>query len=107
MLTIERQNDYVLTWENVDLATDRTWVNDNISATMVLKLTSDDSTISGTSVSMTYVSSSNGSYQGRIPASALPSSLTLGALYYIEVSATSGSFTGYAKLESQVVVRTQ
>lgn len=105
MLTIERQNDYVLTWENVDRATDRAWVND-IAATMVLKLTSDDSTISGTSVSMTYVSSSNGSYQGRIPASALPSSLTLGALYYIEVSATSGSFTGYAKLEAQVVSRT-
>lgn len=106
MLTIERQNDFVLTWENVDRATDRAWVND-ITATMALKLTADDSTVSGTSVSMTYVSSSNGSYQGRIPASALPSSLTTGALYYIEVNATSGLFTGHAKLDAQVVPRTQ
>lgn len=106
MLTIERQNDFVLTWDSVDRATDSTYVND-MTVTMVLKLTADASTVSGTSVSMTYVTASNGKYQGRIPASALPVSLTLGSLYYVEVTATSGSLTGYAKLAAQLIERTR
>lgn len=106
MLTIERQNDYVLTWDAVDLASNRLYTN-SMTATMTLKVTSTGAAVSGASaLSMPNVASSNGKYQGRIPASALPSSLTLGALYTLEVSATDGSYTGFAKLAAQLVERT-
>lgn len=106
MLTIERQNDFVLTWASMDLATDGSFVS-NATVTMTMKVTETGSLVSGaSSLSLTYVTGSNGNYQGRIPASALPSSLTLGPIYTIEVSATSGSYTGFAKLPVTLVERT-
>lgn len=106
MLTIERQNDYVLTWRGMIRATDGAYVND-ATVTLTLKVTATDAAVSGISgLSMSYVSDSNGAYQGRIPASALPSSLTLGSIYTMEVIATSGSFTGFIKEAAQLVERT-
>lgn len=106
MLTLKRKNDFVLTWFDMDLGTDGSWVT-NAVVTMSLYVTSTDVVVSGASaLTMSYVSGSNATYQGRIPASALPSSLSLGELYYITVDATSGSYTAYAKLEAQLVERT-
>ena len=103
MQTMSRQNDFVLTWDSVDLATNKSFVND-ATVTMTLTLTSTGATVVS-AVSMTYVTDSNGKYQGKFPASSLPSSLAFGEIYTIVVAATSGSFTGYAKLSAELVER--
>ena len=106
MLTIERENDFVLTWDSVDLATDHSFLLSG-TVTMTLKVTSTGAAVSGASaLTMAYVSNSRGKFQGRIPASALPSSLALGSIYTIEVSAVDGSYTGFAKLPAELVERT-
>lgn len=106
MLTIERQNDFVLTWDSVDLATNRSFLTSG-TVTMTLKVTATGAAVSGASaLAMDYVAGSQGKFQGRIPASALPSSLTLGSIYTVEVSATSGSYTGFAKLAATLIERT-
>ena len=106
MLTIERQNDFVLTWDAVDLATNLTYTN-LLVVTMTLKVTATGAAVSGASgLSMPNVANSNGKYQGRIPASALPSSLALGSIYTVEVSASYSDYTGFVKLAAELVERT-
>lgn len=106
MLTLERQNDAIVEWTPMTRSTDNVYVND-ATVTMTLKVTSTGTAVSGaSSLTMTYVTDSNGRYQGRIPASALPVSLTLGAIYYLEATATAGVFTGYIKESVQLIERT-
>lgn len=103
MQTMSRENDYVLTWEAVVLATNKSFVND-ATVTMTLTLTSTGATVIS-AVSMNYVSGSNGKYQGKFPASSLPSLLDLGGIYTIVVNATSGSFTGHVELPAMLIER--
>jgi len=64
---------------------DDSYVND-ATVTALLKDSTDTSTISGSSITLTYVTGSDGDYRGSIPSSV---SLTAGTAYYARITATS------------------
>lgn len=108
MITMERQNDAVVEWSPMIRGTDNVVVT-GAAVTMSLKVAATGAVVSGATsgVAMTEVPNGGGKYQGVFPASALPSSLSLGELYYVEADATSGSWTAHIKHPVQLVERTQ
>ncbi len=98
--TIYLSNDNLVEWSFMDQASDGSYVND-ATVTMTLKLAG--SPVSGaTAVALTYVSGSNGRYQGVIPSSV---SLTAGGNYTLEITAVSGTKDGFVTLDIDAVNR--
>jgi hypothetical protein len=64
---------------------DDSYVND-ATVTALLKDSADANTISGSSITLTYVTGSDGNYRGSMPNTV---SLTDGTSYYVHVSASS------------------
>ena len=102
-ITIYRGNDNLV--ENptpMTRASTGAYVND-ASATMTLKNSAGDAVAGASSLSLTYVSDSNGRYQGTLPSSL---TLTAGAVYTLEITATSGSTVAFWSLGVSAVNRT-
>ena len=102
-ITIYRNNDNLV--ENptpMTRASTGAYVND-ASVTMTLKDANGDAVSGASSLSLTYVTDSNGRYQGTIPYTV---SLTAGAVYTLEITGTSGSTRAFWTLSVSVVNRT-
>lgn len=99
--TIYPSNDNLVEWQFMDQASDGSYVND-ATVSMTLKLSG--SPVSGaTAVALTYVTDSNGRYQGVIPSTV---SLTVGGAYTLEITAVSGTKDGFVTLDIDCVNRT-
>lgn len=77
------------------------YVND-ASVTMTLKDSAGAAVTGATSLTLSYVTDSNGLYAGTVPFSV---SLTAGAVYTLEITGTSGSVRAFWKLSVSVVDR--
>lgn len=85
--------DNLIEWDEMKNSADDTYVND-ASVSFTLK-NADDSVVAGASnVSMPYIASSNGKYQGTLEDSVI---LTRGTRYYLEITAT-GSIDGFRRI---------
>ena len=101
-ITIYRGNDNLV--ENptpMTRSSTGAYVND-ASVTMTLKDSNGDAVVGASALSLAYVSDSNGRYQGTLPSSL---TLTAGATYTLEITATSGSTTAFWTLSVNVVNR--
>ena len=86
--------DNLIEWEGMLDSASKAYVN-NATTTFTLK-DSTGSTFSGASgVTMDYVASSNGNYQGVLSAGV---ELVRNAAYWLEISATSGALTGFRRI---------
>lgn len=102
-ITIERGSDCLVEWAGMTETSDGAYIN-NATVTMTLysSYSRSESTgaVSGTpisgasSLSLTYVPSSNGTYQGVIPSTV---TLSLAVDYTLQVTATVG---GYVRLRA-------
>lgn len=101
-ITLYRLNDNLIEWDDMDRASDRTYVNDGV-VTMTLKDSNGASVSGATSLTLSYVTGSNGKYQGTIPYTV---SLTAGAEYTLEVTADQGTRHGFINYRVRVVDRT-
>jgi len=113
--TLYRKNDNTVEWTWLSESTDGDYINDG---TVTFKLYSGYSLNSGTGalttpggatnalvygpVTMTYVSGSNGKYQGKIAASL---NLDMSLRYTIEINATAGGHTARRSIPVTVVDR--
>lgn len=104
MTTLNTENDNLIWWKRMDQATDMTWVlTATVSATLYNNATGSAVAVSGaTGISLSYVSGSNGTYQGVIPASA---SLVVGDDQTLVFTATVSGHTGVINEPCQVVTR--
>lgn len=87
-LSVYVSSDNLVTLDELTDPIDDSFVND---ATCTAKLTTDAagaSTVSGSSITLTYVTGSDGKYQGAMPSTV---SLTAGTTYYLFVTAESGT----------------
>ncbi len=108
--TIYRKNDTMIEWTWLSQATDGEYINDGtVTFTLYHTYTLNSTTgaiETGTSVhgpiTMTYVTGSNGKYQGKLPASL---SLDLSLDYTIEINATANGHTARRSIPVSVVDR--
>lgn len=108
-VTIYRKNDNLIEWTWLSQSSDGAYINDG-TVTFTLyhtySLNSSTGVASGTSVNgptaMTYVSGSNGKYQGKLPASVM---LDLSLQYTLEINATAGGHTARRSIPVSVVDR--
>ena len=114
--TLYRKNDNVIEWTWLSQSTDGAYINDG---TVTFTLYSGYSLVSTTGVltaasgainvvvygptTMTYVTGSNGKYQGKMPASV---ALDLALIYTIEINATASSHVARRSIVVPVVDRT-
>jgi len=103
-LTIFADNDNLVQNPTpMRLSSDGSYVND-ATVTMTLKDSAGASVSGATGLTLSYVSGSNGRYQGTLPYTL---SLTAGADYTLEITGTSaGSVRGFWVLTVNVVDRT-
>ena len=92
MQTLYVGNDNLLSWTNMKLASTQQYVND-ATVTSVLK-DSTGSTVASSSITWTYFTP--GTYDGVLPSTV---TLLVGQTYYLEVTAASGSATGFRRVE--------
>lgn len=108
-VVIYRKNDVVIEWTWLSQSTDGEYINDG-TVTFTLyhtySLAASTGVASGTSVSgpttMTYVTGSNGKYQGKLPASL---ALDLSLDYTIEINATANGHTARRSIPVTVTDR--
>lgn len=114
--TLYRKNDNVIEWTWLSQSTDGAYINDG---TVTFTLYSGYSLVSATGAlttpagavnavvagptTMTYVTGSNGKYQGKLPASV---ALDLALVYTIEINATANGHVARRSIEVSVVDRT-
>jgi hypothetical protein len=99
MLTLYKDSDNLIRWDEMKNVADDTYVND---ATVTFTLRDEDATaISGaTDVPMSYVASSNGRYQGTLQSTvSLLDPSDPSRIYLLDVSATSGgTLVGFRRI---------
>lgn len=103
--TIYRLNDNTVEWSLMSLSTDGSYIND-ATVTMTLCTYASGSRVVVTDASalaMAYVASSNGKYQGVLPASL---TLVAGDTHKLEITATSGQNDAFVSLDVEVLNRT-
>lgn len=114
--TIYRKNDNLIEWQWLSDASDGDYINDG---TVTFTLYSGYSLVSTTGAlttpagavnalvygptTMSYVTDSNGKYQGKLPASV---DLDLALEYTVEINATAGGHTARRSIDVTVVDRT-
>lgn len=86
--------DNLIEYDGMIDEADGSYVN-NATVTFALK-DSDGNTVSSATGSLSYVSASNGIYQGVIVSSV---SLTAGTTYYLEITASSSSRDDFRRIE--------
>jgi hypothetical protein len=95
-LILNINEDNLIEWDEMTDSSDDTYIN---SATVTFSLfESDGTTLVSGPTSMSYVSGSNGKYQGvldKIPSA----TLTPGEMYILTVTALSGSTDGFRRIE--------
>lgn len=108
-VTIYRKNDNLIEWTWLSQSSDGSYINDGtVTFTLYHTYSLNGSTgvASGTSVhgpiTMAYVASSNGKYQGKLPASV---ALDLSLEYTLEINATAGGHTARRSIPVSVVDR--
>lgn len=102
-ITIYRLNDNLVSNPTpMTRSSSGAYVND-ATVTMTLKDSSDVAVSGASALPMSYVTDSNGLYQGTLPNTL---SLTAGATYTLEISATSGSTVAFWAISVSVVNRT-
>ena len=100
-LTLFRFNDNTVFWDFMDLASDGSYVN-NATVTMTLKNASDVNVTGAVDLAMTYVTGSNGQYQGVIPYNlGWDAVAPAGSGYHLVITATG---TQHAKRTLDVTV---
>jgi hypothetical protein len=72
------------------------------TVTFTLKNSANAAVSGATAVAMTYVVASNGKYQGTLPNTV---SLTEGAKYWLEITATSSTLVGFRRIECYATYR--
>jgi len=95
MITVFISTDNVIEWKGLQRVTDDKWVK-NATVTFTLKDTDGNAITGADGVSMPYLAGSDGTYQGTLPSTV---SLTEGASYYLEVTATSSSGNGFRRIQ--------
>ena len=103
--TIYRLNDNTVEVSLLALSTDGSYLN-AATVTMTLCTYASGSRVVVTDASaltLTYVTSSNGKYQGVLPASL---TLVAGDVHTLEITATSGTNDGFVALDVEVQNRT-
>lgn len=108
-VTIYRKNDTVIEWTWLSQSTDGSYINDG-TVTFTLyhtySLNASTGVSSGSSVhgpvTMSYVTASDGKYQGKLPASL---SLDLSLEYTIEINATANGHVARRSIAVSVVDR--
>jgi hypothetical protein len=95
MLTIYVAADNLIRWDSMQLASTGVFVND-ATVTFTLKSAAGAAVAGATAIAMPYVAASNGRYEGVLESTV---SLTVGATYYLEVTATSGGANGFRRIE--------
>jgi hypothetical protein len=105
VLTVYRNNDNLVQNPTpMTLSSDGSYVND-ATVTMTLKDSGGTPVSGASSLSLTYVTGSNGRYQGTLPYTL---TLTAGAEYTLEITGTSGSGArAFWVLEVDVVNRSR
>ena len=99
MLVFFRTNDNLIRWDGMTRASDGAYVND-ATVTWSLKDSDEVELASGT---LTYVTGSNGRYQG-----VLQSTVDIGAKddnIWLEVTATSGTLNGFRRIQGMLMYR--
>lgn len=103
--TVYRLNDNTVEWQSMLLSTDGSYVND-ATVTMTLCTYASGSRVvvtNASALSMSYVSGSNGKYQGQLPASL---TLVAGDPHKLEITAASGANDAFVELDVNVLNRT-
>lgn len=116
-LTLYRKNDNLIEWEWLSQSTDGAYINNGtvtftlysgyslVSTTGVLTTPAGAVNLAvsgGTAVVMTYVTGSNGKYQGKLPASVV---LDLALVYTIEINGIASGHTARRSIPVTVVDR--
>lgn len=86
MLPIYIDTTTLVTWDK--MRDEQTEEYENSATVSAVLLDEDEVQVSGSAITLSYVASSNGRYQGNFPAGL---SLTLGAMYLAKLTAVSGS----------------
>lgn len=102
-ITIYRGNDNLVANPTpMTRASDGAYINDAV-VSMVLYDANGSAVVGANGLALTYVTDSNGIYQGTLPSTL---TLTAGAVYSLEITATRGSTTAFWVLSVSVVNRT-
>lgn len=116
-LTLYRKNDNLIEWQWLTQSTNGAFINDGtvtftlysgyslVSTTGVLTTPSgsvNQAVTNATAVPMTYVTDSNGKYQGKIPASV---ALDLALTYTLEINGTANGHTARRSIPVTVIDR--
>lgn len=101
ILELDISGDTLIRWDKLWNPTTAEYVND---ATVAFTLrTAALAAVSGaTGITMSYVSGSNGRYDGVLESTV---GLTDGATYYLDVTATSGSLVGFRRVQCRACYR--
>lgn len=101
IVTLFKQNDNSIVWDEMQDASGN-FLN-SATVTMTLKDSNSNPVTGATNVPLTYVSGSNGRYQGAISSNV---GLVVGASYTLELTAFQGDKDAFRKLTVQVLERT-
>lgn len=101
-LTLYVANDNLITWDKMTSSVDGSYIND-ATVTMTLYNSSGAAVTGAISVSLPYVSSSNGKYQGVIDSTV---ALVSDASYTLKITAVSGTKNGFVELDCVAATRT-
>lgn len=93
MIALFAGSDNVVEADGVTNKLDDSYIND-ATATVVLR-DADLAVVTGGSVSMSYVTGSNGTYRGTIPYTV---SMTVGAKYYVDVTITGDGLRSFFRV---------